>query len=239
MKIYPAIDLQDGKVCRLLKGDFKSSITYPIEPMEAANSFARMGFSHLHVVDLDGARQGAPVHLGLLPRLASTGLSIRFGGGLRTLEDIELALRSGASMAMVGSLLFTSPDMPERIFRSFGDSIIPVVDSRDGFVAHSGWRSLSVISPAKAIEVLSRHGFRDFLVTSTERDGTLLGPDLGLYRSILRSGTFCSITAAGGISSLADLIMLREMGCSGCVIGKAFYEGTIDPVKALEVTGPC
>ena len=239
MKIYPAIDLQDGKVCRLLKGDFKSSVTYPIEPTEAATSFARMGYSHLHIVDLDGAKQGTPVHLGLLPQLASTGLSIRFGGGLRTLEDIELALGSGASFAMVGSLLFTSPDMPERVFRSFGERVIPVVDSRGGFVTHSGWLSLSGISTTEAIDVLSRPGFRDFLVTATERDGTLMGPDFGLYRSILRSGTPCSITAAGGISSLSDLIMLREIGCSGCVIGKAFYEGSIDPAKALEMTVVC
>ncbi|MDO9509369.1 MAG: 1-(5-phosphoribosyl)-5-[(5-phosphoribosylamino)methylideneamino] imidazole-4-carboxamide isomerase [Thermovirgaceae bacterium] len=239
MDLFPAIDLQENKVSRLRKGDFQDCVKYPVDPFETALSFAKTGFKHLHVVDLDGARYGTPAHTHLIRDLASTGLSLQFGGGLRKIEDIEHVLTLGAARAMVGSLLFSSNGTARKLFRLFGDRILPAVDIKEGHAAVRGWSSLSDLPTLKALEVLLDAGFTEALVTSTERDGTLSGPDIELYGSILEKFPGFFVIAAGGISSCSDIEQLQTLGCTGTVLGKSIYEGRIDPRAALKLMRLC
>ncbi len=239
MDLFPAIDLQCGKVSRLLKGDFQECVQYPVDPLETALFFAKTGFRHLHIVDLDGARYGKPHHTHLIRDLASTGLSLQFGGGLREIEDIEHVLALGAARAMVGSLLYSSAGSAGRLFTLFGDRILPALDIKEGHAAVRGWSSLSELSTLKAIETLLEAGFTKALVTSIERDGTLSGPDIELYVSIIEEFPGFLVIAAGGISSCSDIEELEKIGCTGTVLGKSIYEGSIDPRKALKLVRPC
>jgi len=239
MDLFPAIDLQNGKVCRLKKGNFDESVTYPVEPEEAASSFAASGFRFLHVVDLDGARTGTPVHTGIIPKLASAGLPVQYGGGLRDPNQIEQVLDAGAFRAMAGSLLFCTNPGPVELFRRFGEKILPAVDVKAGKVALGGWTGLSTHSPSEALKILAGAGFNSFLVTSAERDGTLSGPDLALYMYLLEIFPRVSLIAAGGIATVDDISELCRIGCSGAVLGRSLYEGTIDPGRALSEASKC
>lgn len=239
MDLFPAIDLQGGKVSRLRKGDFQDCVQYPVDPLETALFFAKTGFRHLHIVDLDGARYGKPAHTHLIRDLASTGLSLQYGGGLREIEDIEHVLTLGAARAMVGSLLFSSGGTAGKLFGLFGDRILPAVDIKEGHAAVRGWSSLSELPTLKAIEVLLDAGFTKALVTSIERDGTLSGPDIELYGSILEEFPGFFLIAAGGISSCSDIEELQTLGCAGTVLGKSIYEERIDPQEALKLVRPC
>lgn len=239
MELFPAIDLQEGKVSRLSKGNFQDAVQYPVSPLETAHLFSKTGFGHLHVVDLDGARYGKPSHTYLIRDLASTGISVQFGGGLREIEDIEQVLSLGASRAMVGSLLFSSSGTAKQLFDLFGDRILPAVDIKEGQVAIKGWTALSKLPTIIAIEVLLDAGFTEALVTSTDRDGTLTGPDIQLYSLIVEKFPDFSVIAAGGISSCRDITELQALGCTGAVLGKSIYEGRIDPATVLELAKPC
>ncbi len=222
-----------------MMGNFNESVTYPFDPEEAAHHFAISGFRHLHIVDLDGARTGKPVHTDLIPKLAGFGIPIQYGGGLRDPEIIEMVLDSGASRAMAGSLLFSSTRGPAELFRRFGEKLLPAVDVREGKAALGGWMDLSDRSPSSALEILVEAGFRTFLVTSAERDGTLSGPDLELYRGLLDLFPGISLIAAGGITTTDDIAALRRTGCSGAVLGKALYEAILDPAEALAEAAKC
>ena len=239
MKIWPAIDLYEGKVVRLTQGNFSARTDYGTDPLAVARAFLSVGCPRLHVVDLEGARVGEPKHEALLPKLASLGLSVRYGGGLRSAGSIDRVLSSGADFAMVGSLLFASPATPTELFERFGEKVIPAVDVKEGKVAIRGWTENLACSPLTALEGLFPAGFRRCLVTSVERDGTGKGPDLALYGMLRRELPETEIMAAGGIASLEDLFALKALGVTDAVVGKALYEGKIDLAGALEVETPC
>ena len=239
MNLFPAIDLQGGKISRLCKGDFQDSVEYPVDPLDTARLFSKIGFENLHIVDLDGARYGKPSHTYLIRDLVSTGLIIQYGGGLREIADIEKVLTLGADRAMVGSILFSSSESSKQLFRLFGNRILPAVDIREGQAAVKGWTSLSALSTISAIETLIEAGFADALVTAIDRDGTLSGPDILLYSTILEYFPDFSVIAAGGISSSDDIKELNSLGCSGAVLGKSIYEGRIDLEAALKLVRSC
>lgn len=239
MILLPAIDLQRGRVSRLLRGNFNDPVFYSLDPLGTAMSFFETGFSYLHIVDLDGAKNGKPAHTSLLRDICSTRMTVHYGGGLREIADIENVLEIGAAKAMVGSLLFSERKNPEKLFSIFGNRILPTVDIKNKRTALRGWTSLSEISACQAIRILIDSGFTEALVTSIERDGTLSGPDLNLYRTISDYSPGFRIIAAGGISSCSDLVDLGKIGCSGSVLGKSLYEGFINPVEALSLVGSC
>lgn len=239
MKIWPAIDLYEGKVVRLTRGEFSARTDYAENPLAVARAFISAGCQRLHVVDLEGAKLGEPRHAELLPDLSALGLSIRYGGGLRSADSIDRILSSGASFAMVGSLLFSSPKAREELFGRFGERIIPAVDVKGGRVSIHGWTEELELSPKEILKDLFTAGFRQFLVTAVDRDGTGMGPDLELYRELREALPGMAFTAAGGISSLEDLKALVGMGLSDAVVGKALYEGGLTLEQALEVERPC
>lgn len=228
MILYPAIDLYGGKVVRLYKGDFSLKTEYAEEPGTAAARLVEAGAQWLHVVDLEGAEKGRPCHLDTLRQLAALGVPIQFGGGLRSEDALASCLEAGASRAMVSSLLTRSPEAPDRLFRRFGNALLPAVDVKNGKVAVYGWKETVDLKPAAFLSGLRRRGFEHFLVTAVSRDGTGTGPDLDLYDS-LTAVEGARIIAAGGISSREDLVALRKRGLAGAVMGKALYNGSVDP----------
>jgi len=239
MIVWPAIDLYGGKVVRLTRGEFSTRKDYAEDPVHMARLFLASGCRRLHIVDLEGAEKGEPIHDRLLPSLASLGITIRYGGGLRSPKAIERVIEAGASFVMVGSLLFSSPRMPEELFGLFGDRIIPAVDVKRGLVSIKGWTEELPATPLAILQGLSSTGFVKSLVTSVDRDGTGLGPDLDLYSGIRGTLPAMEITAAGGISRTEHLEALERIGLAGAVLGKGLYEGTVTIQQAMEVEKRC
>ena len=231
MILFPAIDLFEGRVVRLKQGDFSSQTHYGHKPLDVARRYRDAGCTHLHIVDLEGARTGNPCHLRELAEITELGLFTQYGGGVRTSEGINHCLDAGASRVMVGSLLFKDTDMPQTLHHMFGAAVLPSVDIKKGVVVHSGWQESSELSPLDCLEQLSTAGFSSFLVTSVARDGMLLGPDLTLYSSMAKN---YGIVAAAGVRNVEDLRGLDHLGVEAAVIGKALYEGHFSLDEALK-----
>jgi len=239
MTIYPAIDLYGGKVVRLKRGEFSTAKEMAPDLLEVALRFREAGCNWIHVVDLEGAERGYPAHLSAIERLKGLNLNLQYGGGLRTVDDVSAALALGADRAMVGSLLFRDPGAAAALWKSHGEAILPAVDVKNDRVVISGWLEATPLSPSKAITSLVELGYFRFLVTSVEHDGMKSGPDLPLYRELLKSFPELAVIAAGGISSVEDIIALRNLGVEGAVIGKVVYERSFDLKLAIEVSCKC
>ncbi len=239
MNIYPAIDLYGEKVVRLARGDYTRMTEYGDDPLEWGRFFRDSRVEWLHVIDLEGAQAGKPLHLAVLEKLAGLGLRIQYGGGIRNLENIRNVLESGASRVLIGSLLLERERCPAELFSRFGHSVTPAVDIRNGRVALKGWTSLSDTGAEAFTSMLVEEGFSTFLFTSIEKDGTLEGPDLALYSAMRNRFPGIRIIAAGGISSLEDILSLKQAGVNGAVIGKSLYEGRINLEETLEVLKKC
>ncbi len=238
MKILPAIDLYEGHVVRLRQGDFEQCTAYGDDPCAVAASFRDAGAREIHVVDLEGARRGTPVHLSLLAPLRALGVEVRYGGGLRTAEDGDRALAAGATRIMVGSLLFRDPLQTAALRQRFGKALVASVDVKNGRVAVGGWTATVDRPPAEALEELAAAGCDEFLVTAVSRDGTGEGPDFDLYRGLRSRCPHVALVAAGGIAHLDDLKGLHALGLAGAVVGRALYEGTVDLAEALRAFPP-
>ncbi|NLX84000.1 MAG: 1-(5-phosphoribosyl)-5-[(5-phosphoribosylamino)methylideneamino] imidazole-4-carboxamide isomerase [Synergistaceae bacterium] len=234
MIFLPAIDLFEGNVIRLTKGDFSKKKDYRLSPLETAKSFLDAGCTHIHIVDLEGAKSGKPCHLDLLEKIASLGMFVQYGGGLRSEGNIRDALRAGAARVMIGSLLFKNDDMPCHILSEFGPTAMPAIDVRGGKVVYSGWLNETVMTPKEALTWLREIGFSVFLVTNTDLDGMMSGADPELYREL--TGGNNDIVAAGGITTADDIISLRAVGVAGAIVGKSLYEGGITIAEALSAT---
>jgi len=229
--LFPAIDLFEGNVIRLTKGDFSKKKEYGLSPLETAKSFLDAGCTHIHIVDLEGAKSGKPCHLNVLEKIASLGMFVQYGGGLRSKDNIRDALRAGADRVMLGSLLFKDDDMPCHIVSEFGPAAMPAIDVRAGKVVHSGWLSETAITPQEALKWLRETGFSIFLVTNTDLDGMMSGTDPELYRKLTDGNN--DIVAAGGITTAEDIISLKAVGAAGAIVGKSLYEGGITIADAL------
>lgn len=231
MIFFPAIDLFGENVIRLTKGDFSKKKDYGLSPFETAKSFLDSGCTHIHIVDLDGAKTGKPCHLDILEKIASLGMFVQYGGGLRSEENIRDALSAGADRVMVGSMLFKNKDMPCHIASTFGPAVMPAIDVRAGKVVHSGWLSETTITPREALARLRETGFSIFLVTNTDLDGMMSGTDPEFYRELMDGKN--DIVAAGGITTAEDIISLKAVGAAGAIVGKSLYEGGITIADAL------
>lgn len=239
MDIYPAMDLLGGAIVRLREGRFGEKTVYGNDFTGTAKSFADAGSEWIHVIDLEGAKTGTPCHLHIIEKLRSEGLKVQYGGGLRTEENIASALDAGAERVYAGSLPAKSPENLEELFHRFGDRLIPAIDIRSGKTAVSGWQKDGSLSPEMLLEKCKRAGFRLFLVTAVNRDGTASGPDRKMYRELRGIFPEVSLIAAGGISSLDDIRCLKADGLEGAVLGKSLYEGTIDLKEAIREASSC
>jgi len=229
MELIPAIDIIDGQCVRLTKGDYEQKSIYG-DPLEMAQRFEQLGFRRLHVVDLDGAKSRHIVNDGVLRRLAdATRLTIDFGGGIKTDDDIEKAFSSGAAMVTVGSVAVTQPSLFEQWLLKYGpERIILGADVRQGRISINGWKD---DSSEELLPFLQRYvdmGVQNVLCTEISRDGTLSGPALDLYREVMAAYPSLHLIASGGVSSIDDIVRLSNAGIPAVVFGKAIYEGRID-----------
>ncbi len=227
--LLPAIDLVGGRVVRLRQGDFDRETTYADDAAAVAEGFAGEGADWLHIVDLDGARRGAPAQTaivrGIVDRVGDRARS-EVAGGLRTDAAVAEALDTGAARAVVGTAALRDPEFAARLVERHGPERIAVsIDVRGGLALGEGWRAGAAGIPVEeAIEGLASVGVTTFEVTAIDRDGLLGGPDLELLRRVIRLGRG-DIIASGGISSVDDIVAVRELGCSGAIVGRALYEG--------------
>jgi phosphoribosylformimino-5-aminoimidazole carboxamide ribotide isomerase len=229
MIAIPAIDLMDGKCVRLLHGAFDTSKIYADDPLEMARAMEAAGVEHLHLVDLDGARQGKPMHLGVLEKICtSTSIKVDYGGGLRQPDSMVWALEAGASQVNVGTGLVTSPDGAAAwTQKAAPGQIIAAVDVRQGMVQVAGWTKETSLDVVSFIQKLLDQGIQDVCVTDIGSDGTLQGPAFGLYGKLRAAFPKIFLRASGGVASLDDLKALRKAGMDAAVVGKAMYEGRI------------
>ena len=227
MILYPAIDIMDGKAVRLVQGRFEDATTYHDDPLEAAQSWVGAGARYLHVVDLDGAREGEPRSVEHLRRIVQgTGVPVQYGGGLRTVDAVRDALRAGAERAIVGTAAFRDIDFLDEILATWGPRIVVSVDVRDGHISTAGWTQTTELPAEDAIHRLHDRGVASFVYTNVDRDGRLEGPDLDEVVRVAAAvrGRFLYSGGIGGSDDLRDLASLRQVNLAGVIVGKALYE---------------
>ena len=229
MEIVPAIDIIDGKCVRLTKGDYNAQRTYSDNPLDMALRFQDAGLRRLHLVDLDGARSKHIVNYPTLEAIAGhTDLTVDFGGGIKSTQDLETALGCGAAMVTIGSTAVTEPELMSQWIEDYGpEHIILGADARDGKISVNGWKEDSELTLSGFIRGYMQKGITQVLCTDINRDGMLQGPALELYKAILKEFSGIKLIASGGVSSVQDLIDLKEAGLPAAIIGKAYYEGRI------------
>jgi phosphoribosylformimino-5-aminoimidazole carboxamide ribotide isomerase len=225
--LYPAIDVAEGKAVRLVQGDFDAQTVYADSPLEAARAWVDAGARHLHMVDLDGARSGAPLNLHHLERVtAELGVPVQYGGGLRSVAAVADAFAAGAARAIVGTAAFADVDFLDEVVGQFGDRIVVSVDTRGGFVSTAGWTETTALPAGAVIDRMQDRGVRTFVFTNVDRDGMLGGPDLDEIRAVAAvvRGRFMYSGGIGRREDLAALAALRQVNLSGVIVGKALYE---------------
>jgi phosphoribosylformimino-5-aminoimidazole carboxamide ribotide isomerase len=246
--LYPAIDIMGGNAVRLLKGDFAAKKVYDQEPLAAARAFAQAGARYLHVVDLDGAKRGTPVNLEHLRLIAKElGLPVQYGGGLRSEEAIAAAFEAGATRVILGTAIFTEPELLHRAIEAYGeDRILVSIDARGGYVATHGWVEATEVPAREAIERWhdGGRGVKHFVFTNIDHDGMLDGPNPNDAVMAARAVHDGSVILSGGIGELAHLQALARLreeerldGLDGVIVGKALYEERFTVAEALAVLG--
>ncbi len=240
MQLIPAIDLMNGKIVRLSKGDPTTAKIYEEKfgtPLEAAKRWRDEGASKLHIVDLDAAFVLGD-NLSVIAEIAKNiALPIQVGGGIRNYETAEKLFQTGISQVILGALAFSDPSAIGKIQKKFGfDSVIVALDNKDGQIMVEGWKTATAMNVDDALEKYTQLGVRNFLITSIAQDGMLSGPDLQTLSAAALYPN-AKITAAGGIGSIGDLVALKEIGVEGAVIGKALYEGRFTLREALQKIG--
>lgn len=236
MKIIPAIDIIDGKCVRLTKGDYSTQVIYNENPLEVAKAFEDAGLQYLHLVDLDGARSSRIVNYKTLYNITTqTNLQVDFGGGLKTDDDLSIALENGAFQVTIGSIAAENPALFLDWLLACGtDRVILGADSRNRKIAARGWTEDSDLDVLEYIQKFENQGVELVTCTDISKDGMLQGPAFGLYGEILEN-TGVRLIASGGVSSIDDVKRLCDMGCEGVVVGKAIYEGRITLKELAEL----
>ena len=237
MIIYPAIDLKDGKCVRLLRGDFATVHQVADDPLETARVFRDAGARYIHMVDLDGAKDGVRKNGDIVRAVCDqSGLKVELGGGIRSMHDLEAVFELGVYRAVIGSAAVSDPEFVRAAADKYGDRIAVGIDTLDGKVKTAGWiedSGLDYLDFAKRMEAL---GVQNLIFTDIATDGALSGPSMERLTA-LRDEVSCRITASGGVSCNQDIRDLRDARMDGAIIGKAFYAGTIDLQMAVEEAG--
>lgn len=235
MLIYPAIDLYQGKAVRLFKGDYSQMTVYSDDPASLAGKFAKCGATHMHIVDLEGAKDGAtPNYDTILEIKRRGGLFCQVGGGIRSMETIQRYLSAGVDRVILGTAAVTEPAFLREAARNFGSQIAVGMDIKDGLVAIRGWRETSSLTAYDFCQMLESIGIKTLICTDISRDGTLEGANHDLYQDLMNRFPL-KIIASGGVSRMEDVRQLAGLGLHGAIIGKACYTGAIDLAQAIEV----
>lgn len=229
IQIIPAIDLIDGKCVRLTQGDYSKKIIYNEDPLEVAKRFEDIGIIRLHLVDLDGSKQGKVRHLKVLEKIASkTNLIIDFGGGIKDDHSIESVFDAGASMATLGSLSVKQPEVLFAWVKKYGtEKILLGADVKNEHIAIGGWLEKTDIDLYEFLKINVAQGIKNIFCTDISKDGLLQGPSFALYKKIIKEIPELKVIASGGVSAMKDIVALEKIGCGGVIVGKAIYEGRI------------
>lgn len=236
MKLFPAIDIIEGCAVRLVKGDYAQKTVYSKQPVAVAKGFAEAGATYLHLVDLEGAKDGGTPNLEVIRKIVKeSGLLVEVGGGIRSEETIQTYLEAGVFRVILGTAAVGNPDFLKDMVVKYGERIAVGVDIKDGMVAVKGWTELSKESCYDFCEKLEKIGVKTIICTDISKDGLLDGTNLALYRDLSEKFRV-DIVASGGVTTLADVEQLQKMGLYGAILGKALYTGNIDLKKAIDMT---
>lgn len=238
MLIFPAIDLKGRKVVRLYKGDFTTVHQVADDPIATAGAFLAAGARYIHMVDLDGARDGLRQNGDIVRAVAATGLRVELGGGIRSMADLEAVFALGAWRAVIGSAAVSDPDFVQAAVLRYGVERVAVgIDARDGLVRTAGWTENAGIPYLDFAKQMESIGVKYIIFTDIDTDGTLSGPSWAALAA-LQKAVSCSLTASGGVSCNEDIRALRDKGLYGAIIGKAWYAGAVDLAQAITDGGP-
>ncbi len=234
MRIFPAIDLYDGKAVRLYKGDYEKMTVYSENPIEIARDFESKGAKYIHMVDLEGAKDGTTPNLNIVKQIANeTQLFVEIGGGIRSIETVKTYLENGVDRVILGTAAVNDEEFLKTAVTEYGDKIAVGVDIKDGFVAIKGWTEKSQYSCNDFCKKMQDIGVKYIICTDISKDGAMQGTNRELYKELSERFSV-NITASGGVSSIEDIKALRKLDLYGAIIGKAYYIGAIDLKEALE-----
>jgi len=234
MYILPAIDIRGGKVVRLTYGDYNQEERYEMTPLEAAMDFKAVGAEYLHVVDLDGAKDGKLQNFEAIKEIVEkTGMFVEVGGGIRNYDSISAYIKCGVSRVILGTVTTNNLPFLRDMLDEFGEKIALGIDARDGYVCVDGWQTQTKTRGEDHCRRAGPMGVKTVIYTDISRDGALKGTNLEVYRSLVPDCS-CKIIASGGVSSIDEIIELRKIGVEGVIIGKALYTGKVDLRQALE-----
>jgi phosphoribosylformimino-5-aminoimidazole carboxamide ribotide isomerase len=235
--ILPSVDLRDGRVVRLKQGDYAQQINYSVDPLDTARAFRDAGAAWMHVVDLDGAKEGRPVQTDLIARMiAATHLKVEVGGGIRTADDITRLLDAGASRVVLGTKAFEDWAWFEWQVKDpqFADRLVLAVDAKDGVIAVKGWQESSGRLAADVAREVSDWPLAAILYTDVAKDGMMTGPNYDATRTLAQAGKV-PVIASGGVGHLEHIAEVKKTGAWGCIVGRSLYEGTVDLRAALRL----
>ena len=235
MLIYPAIDLYEGKAVRLYKGNYSEMTVYSDDPLSIARDFESFGCTHIHMVDLEGAKLGTTPNFEVVASVKkNTGLFVEIGGGIRTMEVIDKYISAGIDRVILGTAAVTDEGFVEKAVTEYGEKIAVGIDIKDGFVAIKGWTEKSQYTAFDFCEKMQSIGVKTLICTDISKDGAMQGTNHELYKELSERFSM-QIIASGGVSSIEDIKMLRDRELYGAIIGKAYYTGAIDLRRAVEV----
>lgn len=235
MIIFPAIDIMDGKPVRLLRGDFATAEQVAEDVLTTAKQFARVGCTWVHMVDLDGSLQKKPVNTEpILQVVKHTLLKVEVGGGIRTMEDIAFYLDRGVDRVILGSVALKNPELVQQAVDAYGDKIAVGIDAKQGMVATEGWTEDSQMDFIDLAKAMEKMGVATIIYTDIGRDGTLSGPDVqGLDR--LNKAVSCNVVASGGVTTITDILVMKDKKMYGTICGKCIYKKTLDLREAVGI----
>lgn len=237
MIIFPAIDLYGGQAVRLFQGDYKQMTVYDTEPSNTVRKFEQAGATHLHLVDLEGAKTGQTTNLPTITALTKeTNSFIQVGGGIRSMETIEAYIKAGANRVILGTAAIQNPDFAAEAVAKYGDKIAVGVDLKDGKLAIHGWTETAALPFEAFCERMQEIGVATMICTDISKDGAMMGTNRALYRELVKNYSM-QVIASGGVSTLDDIKALKESGVYGAIIGKAYYTGAIDLAEAVKLGG--
>jgi phosphoribosylformimino-5-aminoimidazole carboxamide ribotide isomerase len=235
MIVYPAIDIRGGQAVRLVEGDYNQETVFDADPVDPARRWAEGGAEWIHIVDLDGARDGVRANAAVISHIRkSVPLKLELGGGLRTMDDIHAVAELGIDRMIIGSAAISNPKLVTDAVAAYGDRIAVGLDARDGKLAAHGWIDQTDVDAIEAARRFTADGVRHFIFTDIRRDGKLMGPNLEALQEMIESVP-AEIIASGGVGTLHDVLAIRETGAAGVIIGAALYRGTVTLPEVMAI----